>query len=198
MQEDVLVIGVYTIRHLTTGGFYIGSSENYPQRKQHHIYHLRTGIHGNKNLQELYCRSPELAWEFTPCVTHADALRLEEQLIRQNWGKPGLCNIAFGGSGWHAGTMPLDVRQKIAATKTGTRLSDETKALMSSQRTGKKKSTEWSNKIAEASRLKIKVGDVIYSGCKAAAEAYGIHPNTVSERAKSDSKKFSDWSIVEK
>ncbi|MNF23926.1 NUMOD3 motif (2 copies) [compost metagenome] len=197
-QEDTLVIGVYTIRHVASGAFYFGSCGSYPRRKASHLHHLRHGEHGNKNLQELYCHSPELIWEFTPCDSREEAYELEEKLIRQHWENPRLCNISYGRSGWYAGMMPEETKRKIAEAQTGKVHSDETKALMSDQRRGKKKSTEWVNKIAEASRLQIMVGDVVYSGCAAAAAAYGIHPQTASERARSTSKKFSDWTVVER
>lgn len=191
------MIGVYKIHHTASGCFYFGSTGNYAKRQKHHLHHLRRGYHGNKLLLEMYTRAPELTWEFTPCETREDAYRLEETLIRKNWENPKLCNAAYGRSGWYAGTMPDGVRRKIADTQTGKVHSDETKQLMSLQRRGKKKSTEWSNKIAEASRLRVKVGDVVYIGRNAAAEAFGIHPGTVTERARSTSKKFSDWSIVD-
>ena len=183
---------------LQAGVFYFGSTGNYAKRQKHHIHHLRRGIHGNKFLLELFVHAPELTWEFVPCETREEAYQLEETLIRKNWENPKLCNAAYGRSGWYAGTMPDGVRRRIAETQTGKVHSDETKLLMSRQRRGKKKSTEWSNKIAEASRLRVMVGDVVYIGREAAAAAFGIHPGTVTDRARSTSKKFADWSIVEK
>lgn len=192
------MIGVYVIRHSASGGFYIGSTVNYIHRQRQHLSNLQQNTHENKNLQRLYSDSPGLTWEFTQCNDRESALLLEESMIRQHWGNPKLCNIAFGKSGWHAGTMPDEVRQKIADSQTGKKHSVETKALMSTQRRGKQKTTEWVNKIADSQRLQIKVGDVVYNGAVTAARALGISDVTVLNRARSTSKKFDDWSIVEK
>jgi group I intron endonuclease len=75
--------GVYQIRCIATGQFYIGSAVNMPARWAQHRRSLQRCVHTNKHLQQAWIRYGEENFEFTVVeyVTRAFLLRIEQEWI---------------------------------------------------------------------------------------------------------------------
>lgn len=56
--------GVYVIRHVSSGRCYVGASKDITNRYTHHRYMLRRGKHKTADLQELWDKCGEGAFEF--------------------------------------------------------------------------------------------------------------------------------------
>lgn len=104
------------------------------------------------------------------CSSEETALSLERGLIRcAKRSGIALLNKSLGGAKGPVGyKMPESAKEKLSALKTGFRHSDETKQLMSSRRSGKKKTAI----VSESTRL-------LHS-----ARLKGVAPSPACEKAK--------------
>lgn len=90
--------------------------------------------------------------------------------------------------------VPEEVKQKIVASTSGEKNhffgrthSEESKRLISEKKKG----------VPSPSRRKrVRIGETIYESVNAAAEAFGIHPSSMTERLRSKSGKFKDYAYV--
>lgn len=202
-------IGVYFIRH-ASGLFYIGSTGNISMRKSGHKHDLMRGRHKNAKLQQAFLTNPNIIFEFYPTTTREEAYALEDEWIRNSWGNPLLANLVPYAR-LQPGMAPQEVidrlravnrgkvvsketRNKISTANKGMVRQDSTKVLMSSQRRGVSKSPDWSDKIAEAKRIKVVVDGVEYPSATAVTLVYGCSIPTVMNRCRSE--KFPNWKIV--
>lgn len=78
--------GIYKIEHKKTGRIYIGSSVNIKNRLCAHLNKLRTKIHHNAILQNIFNKEGENAFVFSPFLICANEhLLMYEQLIMDGY-----------------------------------------------------------------------------------------------------------------
>ena len=133
--------GIYKITCLTTGKFYIGSSQELTRRKIHHYNRLRANKHGNPHLQNsfnLYGEHDIIFAILEYCDT--DKLLIKEQFyIDQNKGKGILFNVAeIAGASMrnkrHARSTINKMKKSHTRPWLGKHLSDEHKTKISEKR----------------------------------------------------------------
>lgn len=115
-----VVSGVYRIRNVISGTYYIGSSDNIYRRFEAHRRALRTGKHKNIGLQTSWRRHGEDAFKFEVLGVYPSCTIREEErkLLREHFGNPKCCNM-------HDETYHFP--------RTGRTHSDETKAKISAK-----------------------------------------------------------------
>ena len=90
---------VYIIRHVVSGCFYIGSTQNFRNRYSEHNSGLRTGTHHSKKLQELYNEDKTLTWSvivvgsnINDTELRSKAYDIEQELLTKHQDDPALIN----------------------------------------------------------------------------------------------------------
>lgn len=110
------VFGVYTIIHLLTDKFYVGSSYDLYERFIQHRGDLRSGIHKNKQLQELYNLDSELEFHYEECNDREEAYKKEQELLDIHHGSDRCVNVLNDAKmSWKKGTMPKELAAKMNA-----------------------------------------------------------------------------------
>ena len=135
--------GIYKITCLTTGKFYIGSSNDLRRRRYSHFYELRYNKHKNKYLQSAFNKygKEDFVFEVLKFVgmdtSKTDILLLEQKYIDSS----NACDNSVG----------FNVSKFVGkpADRTGFKHSKETLELYSKQRKGKNKSAEFKQLLSE-------------------------------------------------
>lgn len=179
-------IGVYTITHLNTGLFYIGSTGNYLGRRNSHMYYLRQYRHHSPELQEAFVNNPRVMWNFIPMESITKARDLEKMLVHAFGSNSLLCNRRL------RNPTPIPTSNKRGRKKGNTH-SDETKQKMAETRRGKPKTRAWSDKIADSRRLAVVVDGVKYRSITEAAKVHGISIQLAIHRIKSNRSRWEAW-----
>ena len=144
--------GIYSIRNLINGKFYIGSALNIKARWAAHKSDLSRGIHTNSYLQRAWAKYGPEAFEFVVLEMVEPELLFERE---QSWLDDSSCHRSKGGYNVSptAGTCrgvkhTLETRQRMSAAKKGRpasnkgkRISDEQRLALS-ERTKKRAQTE--------------------------------------------------------
>lgn len=91
-MNQINIPGVYTLYHLPTGQFYIGSSKNVASRLARHKYELKNEIHYNLDLQTLYTRWGDFEITVLPVHDKATAVLCEQILLDHFLGDPACVN----------------------------------------------------------------------------------------------------------
>lgn len=147
--------GVYQIRNLVSGKFYIGSSSNIYKRWEVHKRRLRNGDHHSPKLQASWNKHGEELFKFdilVKCDSIEDMEAREQALIESHYNNPLCCNVSrWVKAPWRGATGN-------AHPNYGKPISDEQKAKLSAAtkqqwetadpRTGKKHSQETKDKIS--------------------------------------------------
>jgi len=100
------MIAVYSIKNIVTGQSYVGSTNNYKNRKKAHLSLLRRGIHHCNWLQHSWNKYGESSFILIPCFNYTDyaeALLVEDEVIQEFYGN-GIFNSkseAIGVVGCH-------------------------------------------------------------------------------------------------
>ena len=115
-----VVCGVYRIRNIVSGTYYIGSSENVYRRFESHRRALRAGKHTNRGLQGSWDKHGEEPFKFEILLRCSpETVREQERkLLLEHFGRAKCCNMHDG-----AYVFP----------RTGRKHSDETKAKISAK-----------------------------------------------------------------
>ena len=135
----------YILTHVKSGDFYIGSTNDFKNRRWQHIRSLNTNKHSNLNLQKRYNEDKELSFSIFIANDREDAYKIEQELIDYHKNDPKFLNIG------------LDVK----APNLGKKLSDVTRAKIALKRGilhhsyGKHFSEEHKRKISESNLGKV-------------------------------------------
>lgn len=127
--------GCYIITHRPTGRFYIGAAFSLPARLQQHRGAIRRGNHHNSNLRALGTDCSEFSFRVLLICATSDRKIYEDRLLTAYKSVPGFLNRQL------AGYVPTD----------------EVRARLSADRTGKKRppfSAEWRERLGAVTRGK--------------------------------------------
>lgn len=116
-RTSLNVCAVYRLTHVPTGQYYIGSTQDFNQRRYVHEYSLRKGKHMCQKLQEFYDQNPDpttLRWDVIHAHPRSHAHQLEEKMIRDNWNDPLLLNKSMNVKGNDA-PISEELREKRRA-----------------------------------------------------------------------------------
>lgn len=90
---------VYEILNEETGQFYIGSTNNVPDRCSSHFRQLERNIHANERLQKAYNENPKFSLSIiSDHPTHALAYEEEQERIALQWNNNNLLNNSVYGA----------------------------------------------------------------------------------------------------
>lgn len=195
--------GVYVLTHLSTGNFYIGSSNDIAGRLSEHSWKLGRGIHESDRLQELFNLDRDVEVTLViPTKTVEQARQQEEEMLLEQRESPLLVNRIFQANvlyqSGEANPMfgrPVSetTRKKLSVANKGRKFhTDESKARIAASKLGKPLSAEHIAKL----RLKAKpvsIKGVKYNSAVEAAEALGISQYTVRVYAVSKKPQHADW-----
>jgi predicted GIY-YIG superfamily endonuclease len=87
--------GIYAIKHIATGRYYVGHSRDLYSRTKQHRSELHLGRHPNPNLQHAYLQDARIEFEYV--LTNLDeelALSLEQQILDRYYDTGLLFNRA--------------------------------------------------------------------------------------------------------
>lgn len=186
--------GAYKILHEPTGSFYFGCTNNFTIRERDHRYHLGFGDHSNKELQQLFNKSPVISFEYYPTVDRAEAGALEELFIHENRNDPLIVNGQL--AGYAPPSANLDWVERMRLKNTGRDVSSETREKMSKASILRGVSSKCRELSIEARRKSVVVDGVIYESVTAAGAAHGLDKQGASRRVKSASQKYANWNFV--
>lgn len=192
--------GVYTITHLPTGKFYIGSTGNVSSRISQHVSELIRGKHGNHLLQKVVKSETEI--EVTAIYTDSadKAQQAEQELLDLYHGHDNCCNIGTGSKSlWAEGRFPDEVRKRVSDSLKGNQngkghlVTEEMKDAVRLANTGLKRSPETIEKMRVNGLKPVAIDGVRYESVSNAAKGLGVHETTVWRRITSDLKKWDSW-----
>lgn len=156
------VTGIYAIKHLPSERVYIGSAINFSQRWREHRCLLNKGRHHSPHLQAAWTKYGEVEFSFKRMLLckPADLLMYEQILIdglKAFDRQYGFNAAPVAGS--RAGTThSAEAREKIRAARAKQVFSEETRAMWSANRTGRKM-PKWFGEFTRKHRTGVKHTD---------------------------------------
>lgn len=152
---------IYQITNLNNKKFYIGSANNFCDRKRNHLLMLRKNKHHNSRLQNSYNLHGEDSFIIEPlfyCFPE-DKLKYEQQLLDET--KPQYNIALFASAPMQGRKHSLHTKEKFKLRvypkgenhpRFGTKLPSETITKMSESRRGSRRSEETRKKMSETAK----------------------------------------------
>lgn len=203
--------GCYTLTHMPTGIYYIGSTKNLKQRHDTHKTLLNRGKHASKRLQEVFTCWRDIRFEYTVSDTVADARAKEQSLLDRHHSRSLCANVAAGAiTPWSHG-VPDDIRQRFSESSRGNLhakghvVSPEAREAVRLANTGLKRSPETIAKMREAKssepskaaseqrRRQVTIDGKTYASLSIAGAAFGIDASGVRYRINSKKSEYAGW-----
>ena len=166
--------GIYAVRNMVSGGFYIGSTNSFSRRWSYHRNRLARGAHDNQRLQRSWDKHGAVAFVFEPMclVAPDDVLAVEQRLLDRLIAHPRCYNLSRQANGSHASPEGLErirqanlgrthspeTRAKIAAGNRRPK-TPEARAAMSAAKKGRP-SPHRGKRMSAAARANIRAGAV--------------------------------------
>lgn len=187
------ISGVYIIKHIPTGYFYVGNSSNIGRRLSHHFGKLNRNVHECFRLQELYNNNKyeDFKFKYTIIDNKDERIKLEQYLLNEETYSDKMLNTVTVNNTWvnernHAMVETYkNTLSEIASQKTGElnpfygkRHSEETKEKLRQYRMGTENTSAHSPVV---------INGVYYKSQQYAGEVLGVNSSTISFRVRSDS-----------
>ena len=191
--------GVYIIKHMPTGSFYVGNTTEIGRRLSHHFGNLQSNRHDCSRLQELYNRSDYLdfAFKYTMIVDKDERFDLEEDILAKNIDNPLILNTVVNGRTWiHKKNENIvgPYREKLsewASSRTGDKNpfygkshTEDTKKKMRVSKLGKENPSAHSAVV---------INGIYYKSQTHASQELGVNSSTISHRVKNDNPLFCNY-----
>lgn len=179
--------GAYTLTHVPTGFFYIGSTSNIKQRLREHRSRLADGTHHNVNFLKVFTGWDDVAVDFAVCKNREVAYALEQLSLDRLSRDPLCCNVSEtveNNSEWKGKTHSKITREKIAESWKNRSVSDETRQRMSSSGRGS---------VKMKLRREISIDGKLYSCVKEAALELNLSPATIRDRIAGRYGDYPEW-----
>lgn len=161
--------GVYAIRHVSSGKFYVGSAVNLCRRLNSHQAHLRKNTHANKNLQNAWNKHGRDAFEFiVVALTEAEGVVALEQVwldstqaVARGYNFTPTAGSVLGmklsaearekiASALRGKKRPAEVGAKVSASKKGVRATPKARKNQAAAQIGLKHTQAAKDKIGAA------------------------------------------------
>lgn len=178
--------GIYCIENTINNKKYIGSSNDFIQRKGQHTYQLKNACHYNSHLNSSFQKYGKENFKFSILEYCNDCNDLELKILEQKW--VDLFDVTNREKGYN--------KVKDVVRRSGYKMSDEAKKKMSISKKGKKQSLEVIEARVARRRKVIYQYDINnnfmkeFSCLKEASEATGIDRGTLSKAANPKEKGF--------
>lgn len=145
--------GIYQIRNIATGDFYIGSSVNMRTRAMKHLSLLNKSKHPNRHLQGAYIKYTPENFVFEPLFRCS-----KEDLIYYEQRAMDILNPTYNHARIAGNTLGIkcseEKARKISRAHKGKKLSEEHRAAIAKGNTGRKPTKETLKKLKKAARQK--------------------------------------------
>ena len=160
--------GTYIIKHVPSGYFYIGSTNNIRKRITDHRYELNRNNHYNYNLNSIYNNWADMEVVYWLFEKEEDYRNEEQRLLNLYHGTPCCCNIGTGAINIWSHGKPIEVQERTSEKRRGVRLTEEHCMKMRERMLGKKASEETKKKMSathkgklfsEETRLKLSIAN---------------------------------------
>jgi predicted GIY-YIG superfamily endonuclease len=133
----------YTIKHIKTGKFYIGSTKTPNERKYRHLRHLKLNQHTNKNLQNAYNDDSNVEFSWYIARDREHAFDLEQEILNFYDSKNLLLNISKDVRCSARGReVSIKTRERLRETSTGRKHTPEQTEKIRLKNTGIKRTPE--------------------------------------------------------
>lgn len=151
--------GIYILRNLTNGKFYVGSTVNLRRRCHQHFEGLRSNRHHNPHLQSAWNKYGAPSFEFlvVEIIDSTPEILVREQAWIDALGAATSddCYNFCAKAGSHLGRKRSEeTRRKLSVANTGKRHSEQAKQKMRDAKLGRKLSEEHKRKVGDAARGK--------------------------------------------
>ncbi len=191
---------MYRFTHVPTGAFYVGSTNDFPNRRNGHIGGLRNQRHACHSLQRMWNADPDLenwSWSVVLCSSREHAYKEEQAVMDVFKGSNLILNESLDAYSPITGVINRpDVRAKLRNTALRERRTydyrDKQSALMKAvwSQPGRREARAGAgNPFAKA----ITVDGTTYGSVKDAVKAVGISEKTLRKRANLDSYPNIHW-----
>lgn len=154
--------GVYAIENIASGKLYVGSAKDFDSRWRVHQCLLRKGQHHSSHLQAAWKKFGPQAFVFKPIlICDPENAVMYEQILIDGYRSS---NRLYGYNAAPTAGSPLgrkhseEAKAKVRAARARQVFSDETRALWSANRTGRKM-PEWFAASVSARRKGVKHSD---------------------------------------
>lgn len=187
----------YFITHLPSGAFYVGSSKDGFQRRNHHMWRLKNNINVCKKLQDLWnSDNDEVNWQWT-FVLHRSrelATETEQDILTKNRGNPLLLNSVHDARSAISEVMQRDGFREMVRDKLKNLTPEQRIAW--GERSRQSALKRWADPEKRNAFLggnnptakSVCIDGVIYSSLKEAAHALNVGPKTIWNRLKKPDK----------
>ena len=153
MSDEEINSGIYKIRNLTNGKFYIGSTIDFDKRKYDHFRDLKNNNHHSYHLQNAFNKHGEQSFIFEAIEklepNKGKLLEREQCWIDSLTPEYNICKIAGSCLGIK---LSDETKQKMSEAQKGKFHSEETKLKMSEARKGKHLSEDHKRKMSESKK----------------------------------------------
>lgn len=154
---------VYAIENLSDMKIYVGSSKEFPRRKESHLTALRNNKHVNGHLQHAWNKYGEEYFAFSILeVVEENELKEREQFwldFLQPFGNNGYNIRRDVNDGRRGHATPDEIRAKISETEKGRKLLPESIAKRSEKRRGRKFPTPWQIGVPKTEETKARISE---------------------------------------
>jgi len=150
--------GLYQLRCIANGRFYLGSTRDLTRRKGQHFYRLKRGIHWLPALQSDWNEHGQAAFEFVPLeeVPVVDLRNAEQRWLDKLNGDVRCYNATMSAfAPWQGKHLSQETKEKIRQKLLGRKDSPEVRSRKSAGHTGLKRSAESIAKSVAARRGKV-------------------------------------------
>lgn len=141
--------GIYKIRNILNGDFYLGSTQNFDKRKFQHFNLLKRNKHHSIHLQRAVNKYgiSNFVFEIIEKCPQTDLLVIEQKLLTKLNPKYNIGLYAI--SGMKGRKHSLESRKKLSESHKGWKASAETREKQRIRMTGKKFDAEFCRKASE-------------------------------------------------
>lgn len=199
----------YTIVHVSSGNYYVGSTGNMQQRRWAQMRDLNSGYHSNPNFRELYKPGDEVVFTVKPTTTREEAFALEQTRLNESRGDSLLLNVLEDVHGYAQGHCPSpETREKLASRRGvdhhrhGVKFTEEHRQKIGDAHRGKFVGDETRQRISDSKKGQnagglstlaspVQIAGINYPTVQDAATALGLCTMTVRRRLDNDN--MPDW-----
>lgn len=148
--------GIYKIKNMITGDFYIGSANNIRRRFYNHRYTLGTNCHENEHLQNAWNKYGKQAYEFTTVLLCDIENKLYYEQTLLDGLRPAYNMAKYAAAPMQGRHHSVETRAKYSEVRKGNtyalghKMSEENRLKLLEANTGRHPSDETRRRLSEA------------------------------------------------